>query len=155
MSQNENFTIHHLLSGSYTIYLVGFLIGIFLEILFPLRIHAVPITGFIQIVIATVLIVWAQNTGNKIVLNKLEKPHINMFAHGPYAFMQSPTHFGLTMLMFGFGFVAGMPFIVITAFLSFLIVHLFVLKHEEKIMEKKYGHEYSSYKKSINSKRQI
>ena len=68
---------------------------------------------------------------------------------GPYKYSRSPTHWGLSMLMFGFGITVNAFFIVITTIISYLVAKYTFLKKEEKLLARKYGEPYKEYKKSV------
>ena len=141
--------IHKILAYSYLFYFILFLMGLFLDFMFPLKIfdnYVMSSIGAIFLIFGTLLIFWAQKSS----LN-LDKDSINKeaFCHGPYRYTRSPTHFGLFLLMFGFGIIANALFIVIFSIISFIIAKFVFLKKEEKILAEKYGTPYLEYKKSV------
>lgn len=147
---HQKFKVHHVLAQSYSVFFFLFLIGVFVDILFPLKIfknsYMVPL-GFVILVFATFLIFWAQHTSRKLPKeNEATKEH---FCRGPYCYTRTPTHFGLFFLLLGFGVIANASFIILTTFLSLALSKLIFLKKEEKIMLEKYGEAYTEYKKSV------
>jgi protein-S-isoprenylcysteine O-methyltransferase Ste14 len=71
------------------------------------------------------------------------------FCRGPYCYTRSPTHFGLFLLIIGFGFVLNAFFVVLFTFFCFLITKITFVKKQEKLLEEKYGTAYTEYKKSV------
>jgi protein-S-isoprenylcysteine O-methyltransferase Ste14 len=141
--------VHWVLSYSYTFYLALFLVGIFLDSIFRWKIFSSPIftiVGLFFLLLATLLIFWAQRTSRNLKKEILTK---ETFLKGPYAFSRNPTHWGLFLLTFGFGFTINAPFIMLASIVSFIVTKMVFLKKEEKILEQKYGEPYLEYKKSV------
>lgn len=141
--------VHRILAHSYSFYFFMFLLGVSLDSIFPLKILNNRITipaGLLLLLLATVLIFWAQKTSRNLKKENLNK---EMFSKGPYAITRSPTHWGLFMLMLGFGFTINAIFLVISSLLSLLVTRLVFLRKEEIILEKKYGAPYLEYKKTV------
>ncbi|KKP64099.1 MAG: hypothetical protein UR62_C0020G0001, partial [Candidatus Nomurabacteria bacterium GW2011_GWF2_35_12] len=66
-----------------------------------------------------------------------------------YCYTRSPTHFGLFLLMLGFGIITNALFIIIFSVISFIITKFVFIRKEEKILAEKYGIPYLEYKKSV------
>lgn len=149
MEGRSNLSIHRLLAHSYIVYFVLFLSGIILDIVFRFEIFTdvavIPI-GISIIVFATLLIFWAQASTRNLKKEKITK---ETFCQGPYCYTRNPTHWGLCLLMLGFGIVASAPF-VIAAILIYMVISKFsFLDREEKMLAAKYGEPYLEYKKSV------
>jgi protein-S-isoprenylcysteine O-methyltransferase Ste14 len=69
---------------------------------------------------------------------------------GPYRFVRNPMYIGGFLLFEGFAFVNLSVFMTIFPFIWLLIVHLMVVLHEEKTLEKQFGDTYLNYKKVVN-----
>ncbi len=141
--------VHGVLAHSYLFYFVSFLVGLFLDFIFPFKIFKNPAVfsvGCVFLVLGTLLILWAQRAS----LN-LKKENINKvtFSHGPYRYTRSPTHLGLFILILGFGIIINALFIVIFSIISFIFTKIFFIKEEERILAEKYGAPYLEYKKSV------
>ncbi len=148
-SKNNQLSVHHVLAHSYTFYLFFFLVAVTLDTLFPVRIfsstYMVPI-GLIILVLASILILWAQRTSRNLGKGSINK---DTFMKGPYAFTRSPTHWGLFFLVFGFGVVLNAIYLIIFSIISQIITKTFFLRKEEALLEDKYGIAYSEYKNSV------
>ena len=142
-------SVHRVLAHSYSVFFFFFLIGICLDLFFNLRVFnsitATP-SGVIFLIIGTLLIIWAQTTSQKLNKENISK---ETFCHGPYRYTRSPTHWGLFLLMLGFGMINNAFFIVLFSIISFLIAKFVFLNKEEKILASKYGASYLEYKKSV------
>jgi len=147
--KNHIHGVHHILAHSYAMQLFLFLIGVVLDLIFNLKIFNNPSftpLGIFFLIFGTFLIIWAQKTSRNFDKNNLNK---ESFMHGPYRYTRSPTHYGLFLLMFGFGIMTNDLFIIIFSIISILVTKSFFLKKEEKILVQKYGTPYLEYKKIV------
>ena len=146
-------SVHAIQAHSYTFYFIMLLIAIFLDFIFPIGIPyqsvLMPIS-VIFLIIASILIIWAQKASNKFKKeNTKENITKEAFYNGPYSFTKNPTHWGLFILMIGFGILANAFFIILSTIISFIVTKLVFLKKEELILADKYGDLYLEYKKSV------
>lgn len=150
--QNENphkNRVHKILAHSYLFFFVSFLIGLFLDFIFPLGIFenfTMILIGVVFLIFGTFLIIWAQKTSHKLQKENMTK---ETFCCGPYRYTRSPTHFGLFFLILGFGIIANALFIVLFSIISFFITKFVFIKKEEEILAEKYGVPYLEYKKFV------
>lgn len=142
-------TVHHILVISYLVHFFGFLTGVLLDSLFPNIILKYEVFGIVCILLATVIIIWAQFTTGSTKQLRKEGEDESIFAKGPYVFTRTPTHLGLALLLIGAGALFGGLYIIITAIISFGISNLFLLPKEEKMLEEKYGDAYKKYKENV------
>ncbi len=148
-SQSAN-KIHHVLAHSYAVSFILFLTGFCLDITFKVDIFTNPLLvplGSIILILGSCLILWAQRTSRTMKKDNINK---TTFLKGPYRYSRSPTHFGLFLLIVGFGLMINAPFVIISTCISFIISKFFFLAEEEKVLEKKYGSHYTEYKKSVH-----
>jgi protein-S-isoprenylcysteine O-methyltransferase Ste14 len=142
-------TVHRVLAHSYYVFFLLFLIGVCLDLVFKVRIFSTSFIlpfGFLFLTFGTILIFWAQHTSRTINKENITK---DTFLRGPYRYTRSPTHWGLFLLMLGFGMVANAFFIFLSSILSFIITKYTFLNKQEKILEERYGAPYFEYKKSV------
>jgi len=145
----EKGSIHKVLAHSYFVYFLFFLVGVSLDIFFRFNVFnniGVTIFGFVLLISATFLILWAQRTSRNLKKDIITK---ETFCHGPYCFTRSPTHWGLFLLMLGFGLVTGAFFVILLSFVSFIFAKFTFLDKEEKLLAAKYGNPYLEYKKTV------
>ncbi len=145
--------VHHVLARSYVVYFLLFLTGICLDILFKPDIFwkqgsnfNYSFVGIILLVLASLLIFWSQRTSRNLDKEKITK---ESFCKGPYCFTRSPTHWGLFILMLGFGILVNALFVIITTIISFILTKTIFLKKQEHMLSQKYGAPYIEYKKSV------
>ncbi|MCE9548822.1 hypothetical protein K8Q98_00245 [Candidatus Nomurabacteria bacterium] len=143
-------TVHRVLAHSYGLYFLLFLLGFFLSLAFPIKILSSAITrpsGFILLVLASILIFWAQHTSRN--LDKKDELKKESFCRGPYRYTRSPTHLGLFLLFFGFGVLINSFFIMLTTLVSFFVTKFIFVNKQEAILTEKYGAPYLEYKKAV------
>lgn len=142
-------SVHKVLAHSYSVFFIFFLIGVFFDMVFNLRVFdsffLLPV-GLFFLVFGTVLILWAQYTSRNLDTKNVTK---ETFCKGPYCYTRTPTNFGLFFLMLGFGMIINAFFVILFTLISFIITKFFFLDKQEKILEEKYGAPYSEYKKSV------
>jgi len=141
--------IHKVLAHSYSAYLFFFLVGVFLDLFFSFKVSDNPViipTGFIFLILGTLLIIWAQRTSRNLKKENISK---ETFYCGPYRFTRTPTSFGLFFLILGFGMITNELLIIFCSLISFFVAKMIFLNEEEKILALKYGAPYLEYKKAV------
>jgi protein-S-isoprenylcysteine O-methyltransferase Ste14 len=68
---------------------------------------------------------------------------------GLYAYSRNPIYLGWFLLIAGIGFRNGSLFVLLIAVTMILLLYWAVVIEEEKYLERKFGEEYLSYKKSV------
>ncbi|MES3031998.1 MAG: methyltransferase [Patescibacteria group bacterium] len=143
-------TLHHVLAHSYSVYFILFLIGVTLDFLFPIKIFTnsvmVPI-GFSFLVVASLLIIWAQKTGRD--LKKVQDVKAEHFCRGPYCYTRIPTQWGLFLLLLGFGIITSSFFVILSTVISLFIFKFIFISRHDQILTDKYGSAYAEYKKKV------
>lgn len=149
-------TVHFVLLHSYAVFLFAFVLGSFLDPIIKTKLFSdkvYPISGFLMIIIGSLLILWAQNTTsiNKNKKFKKEEDHGSYFNRGPYRYMRSPTHLGLFIMTLGFSLIINSFFSFILTFVAYIFTKFLFVKKQEKILEEKYGNEYLVYKQKTKN----
>jgi protein-S-isoprenylcysteine O-methyltransferase Ste14 len=142
--------LHKVLAHSYLVYLILFLIGVCLDLIFKIRILGDSIMmplGFVFLAIASIVILWAQKTGRD--LRKVEEVKAEHFCRGPYCYTRIPTQWGLFFLMLGFGVILNAFFVILSTIISFFVSKFLFMKKHDKILIDKYGDAYREYKKLV------
>jgi len=142
--------VHRVLAHSYTVYFILFLIGVFLDFFFPIKIFTnsfAVLAGVVLLIFASLLIFWAQKAGRD--LKKVENVETKHFFRGPYCYTRHPTHWGLFFLMLGFGIIANTLFVILSTIISLISSKAFFLRRQERILTQKYGDVYTEYKKQV------
>jgi protein-S-isoprenylcysteine O-methyltransferase Ste14 len=147
--KNRIHGVHQILAHSYTTHLLLFLIGVVLDLIFNYQFFnssLVAPMGILFLTFGTFLIVWAQKTSLNFNKNNISK---ETFSQGPYRYTRVPTNFGLFFLVLGFGLIINAFFVILSAFISFLISKFIFLAKEEKMLALKYGAPFLEYKKMV------
>lgn len=141
--------VHHVLAHSYTSYFVLFLVSIYLDFVFRIGIFAngtARFAGVLFLLLGTLLIFWAQKSSR--VLNK-ENLSKETFRQGPYRHSRYPTHWGIFLLLLGFGIVADALFVILFTLVAFVVSRTLFLRRHDRILAEKYGQHYTEYQKSV------
>jgi protein-S-isoprenylcysteine O-methyltransferase Ste14 len=141
--------VHKVLIHSYSSFFFFFLIGVYLDLVFNLKVFESKIVepiGLVFLILGTLLVFWAQKTSRNLKKEGITK---ETFARGPYRFNRSPTNLGLFFLVLGFGLIANAFFVILFSFVSLIVAKFIFLRKEEKILSEKYGAPYLEYKQSV------
>ncbi|MFA6300905.1 MAG: methyltransferase [Candidatus Paceibacterota bacterium] len=142
-------SIHKVLAHSYSVYFTFFLGGIFLDLIFNFKVSSSPLmvpVGVFFLISGSLLVFWAQKTSRNLNKENLTKEN---FYRGPYKYTRGPTHWGLFLLMLGFGLIMNTFFVILFSFISFVFAKYTFLNKQEKLLEAKYGVPYREYKKIV------
>jgi len=71
-------------------------------------------------------------------------------ASGPYRYVRNPMYVGATAVILGAGLAVASPSIVLLAPAFLLIMHLFVVLHEEPSLAATFGASYQAYRSSVS-----
>jgi len=77
-------------------------------------------------------------------------PPREFVASGPYRYVRNPMYVGAAAAIFGAGLAVSSPAIVLLALGFLLIMHLFVVIHEEPTLAGKFGASYKAYLQSVH-----
>lgn len=148
--KSHKHTVRRVLAHSHSVYFILFLIGVTLDLVFPIKIFTNSIlmmpAGFFFLIFGTTLIVWAERSSHNFKNGVISKEN---FCSGPYCFTRSPTHWGIFLLIIGFGFIVNAFFVVLFALISLLIEKFIFQSKAEKVLAEKYGAPYLEYKKMV------
>lgn len=146
--------VHYILSSSYSVYFFCVIAGLILDLIYPIHFASIFYSnlGFVFMCVGTIFIYWAQSTSSTSKKKFLVDTNVpRNFALGPYKYSRNPTHIGLMLVSFGFGFMIGSFFVVILSMLSFIITKFIFLPKEENLLKEKYGEVYTAYKKKVHT----
>jgi protein-S-isoprenylcysteine O-methyltransferase Ste14 len=105
--------------------------------------------GLTLMMLAPLLILWAQRTSSKLRFKK-EKLTADDFKRGPYAFTRGPTHLGLGLLILGFGVLSNSLMVIAASIISYFISKYIFLKEQERLLAENYGDEYLKYQQEVD-----
>lgn len=153
MEKKEN-TISHLSSYSTLVFAFALMVSVLLDILLPLKFLAEPWNRYIGVAIVifgTLIVFWAENIGRKYShkRKKGEVTHVDHISKGVYSYTRNPKYVGLGILLIGLGIILNSPFVTLSAFISILVIHFFLLHKEEELLAERHGEIYHEYKKKV------
>lgn len=137
------------------IYIGFYFIAWFLQRILPIdnSIIEKDITKFIGIIFFLVglyLVVRGVNkfiqTGNTLIT---VKPANSLQKEGIYKFTRNPMYFGMSCFYIGFTCFFGNWWNIILLPIVLLIIQEYVIKREEKYLERKFGEEYRNYRQNV------
>jgi protein-S-isoprenylcysteine O-methyltransferase Ste14 len=103
--------------------------------------------GAVLITLATGLIIWTHYCGKTYSRNrksaKISAPDL---LHGPYRFSRNPHHIGIGALLIGLAVFVNSIALIGSTVVAFLIVNVYFVAREEKIMKERHGDSYDEYK---------
>jgi protein-S-isoprenylcysteine O-methyltransferase Ste14 len=77
-------------------------------------------------------------------------PPREFVATGPYRWVRNPMYIGASAAILGAGLAVSSPSMVILALAFLLIMHVFVVVHEEPALARKFGVSYERYRSSVH-----
>lgn len=137
------------------IYAVFYFFAYFLERIFAINnsVMEKDVTKFIGIIFflgGIYLVLRGVNrfiqTGNTLVTMK---PATSLQKEGIYKFTRNPMYFGLNCFYLGFTCFFGNWWHIILLPVLIIVIQEYVIKREEKYLERKFGEEYKSYKGNV------
>lgn len=72
-------------------------------------------------------------------------PTSHLVTSGPYRFTRNPVYLGYTLIMIGAGLMTSNLWIVISAALTAIITHAWIIRSEEKHLLARFGFEFECY----------
>ncbi|MBP6912475.1 MAG: hypothetical protein KBB86_00910 [Candidatus Pacebacteria bacterium] len=145
-------TVHGILGESYMVYVVCLVAGVFMHSLFDIDLISQNLQyfGVFCMVFSPLLISSAQRASRRFKQVHAEREvGPSDFMHGPYKYLQSPTHMGIFLLSIGFSIVMNSAMLVVATFVAYLITHLIFLPKEQEVLKRKYGATYEAYLKKV------
>lgn len=135
------------------IYVAGFLVGVALELAFPVGGLPVPIAVAAGVI---GLGLWLgldgsamrrfQRAGTSMVPMR---PSTTLVISGPYRFTRNPMYLGMGSLYLGLALALGVIWAVAVLPLVLLAVDRLVIAREESYLERQFGDEYRAYKRHV------
>lgn len=145
-------TVHKVLTESYMIYMLAILVGVLTHSFFKIEwMHkGFDYLGIFFMVAGPYLISLAQKASAKFKkIHHAREVGPKDFMYGPYAYIQSPTHMGIFLLVVGFSLVVNSFSLVACSLIAYILTHTVFLPKEQKILKKKYGAAYEAYLKKV------
>jgi protein-S-isoprenylcysteine O-methyltransferase Ste14 len=136
-------------------YIITFIIGILMQRIIPFRnslfeYAMAKIFGVLMVIIALVFLFISVR---QFIIDKttfeVNKPVAVLQTRGVYNLTRNPMYVGLLFLYLGMTFLIGNFWQLILLPLLFFFIQEYVIKREEKYLERKFGQQYISYKLKV------
>lgn len=135
------------------VYLVAIIVGVAIDIRWPLTFLPGAITGpigSILVLAAIVLFVYAVRTfraaGTSVRGNQ---PTTTIVRSGPYRFTRNPIYVAFSLLQFGLAIWINSLWLIITLIGAIALMAYVVIPREESYLERRFGAEYRNYQASV------
>ncbi len=137
------------------IYTVIFLISIFVQNLVPitenyLKAFSTFAAGLVLIALSLIFVIPAVvkfiRTKNTLVTIK---PAESLQTSGVYSFTRNPMYLGLLLLYLGLALTNGNWWTLILIPVLIFVVNIYIIKNEEKYLERAFGQNFLDYKKKV------
>lgn len=69
----------------------------------------------------------------------------HLVTSGPYGFSRNPVYLGYTVAMLGAGLFTGNAWLIAAAVVTALVIHLWIIRREEKHLLSRFGCDFESY----------
>lgn len=133
------------------------LIGIALDWFFPTNVLLVLLPLGARIIIGVLFMVSGATLAvagrNAFVSEDTDvnpyKPTVTLVTAGVFSYLRNPMYVGLTLLVAGLGIALSSDWILVMVIPQMLIIHVGVVKREERYLEAKFGESYRFYKASV------
>lgn len=110
---------------------------------------ALPL-GALVVVAAVALFAWSAATfraaGTPV---PARKPTITIVRAGPYGFSRNPIYLAFSLFQLGMAMWLNSVWLLATLAGAAALMHYFVIPREEEYLERKFGAQYSSYKRTV------
>ncbi len=151
--QDKN-TISHLSSYSVIVFGLALFLSVILDIAFPYKPFLEPwnqYCGVVMVALGTFIVYWAEFHGRRFSNRRKrgEVVSVDHLKNGPYSHTRNPKYIGLGILLIGLGIILNSIFVTLSAIVSILVIHFFLLKKEETLMSTRHGELYHEYKKNV------
>ncbi|MCB9808851.1 isoprenylcysteine carboxylmethyltransferase family protein [Candidatus Nomurabacteria bacterium] len=145
-------SLTQLISYSPLIFLVGIIIGIVLNIFFPLEfthhtLRAIAL-GWFLLLVAPVLLFWGNESRATCYYHDEEDHVCKMLGAGPYTFTRHPKYVSFLFLVVGLGLILNSIIMFIVALVLFLVFTFLIIPKEEEILMGHFAN-YAEYRKEV------
>lgn len=138
------------------LFVLGIVAGSLLHHAFPQPIigpagrSAAALAGWLVVALGTGLSVWGLATfrraGTPI---RPSSPASTLVTHGPFRLSRNPMYVGLTLVYLGVTLLMNSVWTALFLPLVIAVLHLTVIRHEERYLAATFGHEYDDYRRRV------
>ena len=129
------------------------LFGLLLQLVWPLSIfepHPPKWIGGSVALLSAVLAKWGDHTMRRAGTNiKPTEPTITIVQDGPFRFSRNPLYISLTLFYVGVALIFNAVIPILVLPLLLVVVHLGIIRREERYLEAKFGDQYRQYRARV------
>src|SRR6185312_11741400 len=137
------------------IYILTFLAAIFIQKIVAINnaVFRLQLTKLVGILMLAISLVFLYTSLRKFFLTKntliLIKPAASLQTTGVYNISRNPMYVSLTLIYLGLTCLIGNWWNIILFPILFFILQEYIIKREEKYLERAFGIEYTNYKRKV------
>ena len=138
------------------VYVIAYLVGIVIQLVYPILISSTLILaitrvlGAVLLVVGVVIIVWAQLIFHKEhTTTDPTQTSLKLITWGPYRFTRNPMYLGLFLTFIGIDGILTFVWSLILLLPVLYYVNWIVIPVEEKQLKKTFGKTYEDYCKKV------
>ena len=134
-----------------TFYIVALLLALALQRVFPLDIVQIgriwqQLAGAVLLAGGVTLIGWALKKllhHRTSILSTRSTSHL--ITSGPFRLTRNPVYLGYTVVILALGLLADCPWMIAAALITAALIHVFVVRREEKHLLARFGFDFERY----------
>jgi protein-S-isoprenylcysteine O-methyltransferase Ste14 len=135
------------------VYLVSLASGAAIQLVAPFPFLpatlALPL-GATVVVAAIALVAWSARTFRRAGTPvPARKPAVTVVRAGPYGFSRNPIYLAFSLFQLGIALWLNSVWLLATLAGAAALMHYFVIPREEAYLERRFGAQYSSYKRTV------
>jgi len=125
---------------------------VFLRFALPFVVINSPLLyiGILLIIFGAWITIWADNLfkKKKTTVKPYEESDV-LIVSGPFTYTRNPMYLGMLAFLLGISMLTGAISTIIPVIVFFIIIHLFYILPEEKMLKEKFGKDYLDFKAKV------
>jgi len=135
-----------------TCFFICAVLEVILRFLFPIVIINSPLLyiGILMIIFGAWINIWTDNLfkRNKTSVKPYEESEV-LIISGPFTFTRNPMYLGMFVFLLGISLLTGAVSTILLVIAFFIIINIWYIPPEEKMLEEKFGSEYLEFKSKV------
>jgi len=135
------------------VFLGGFILGVLLNLFFPIPIWRsvwIAVIGGVPLLLGIWLLVSARSVFKRHMTPLMPwEPTIALVQDGPYRFSRNPIYLAFALMYLGASFIFNSIFLLIVLALVVVLFDRTQIPREERYLQEKFGEEYTNYRERV------
>ena len=135
------------------VFLGGFILGVLLNLFFPIPIWRsvwIAVIGGVPLLLGIWLLVSARSVFRRHMTPLMPwEPTIALVQDGPYRFSRNPIYLAFALMYLGASFIFNSIFLLIVLALVVVLFDRTQIPREERYLQEKFGEEYTNYRERV------